>query len=125
MNAVDMLNYVEKYFDRNHNLFCMWGGLFALVFLGLFVPFNMHHRTMEKLEMQKQENVLLASQIQDMTNRMQFLELSYENKKKVLFLNTNDIVLKIGLLECDYSNYYRFLYNGNVFITTEKYFNEL
>lgn len=48
-----------------------------------------------------------------------------ENKKKVLFLNINDVVLKIGLLECDYSTYYRFLYNGNVFITTEKYFNEL
>jgi spore germination cell wall hydrolase CwlJ-like protein len=84
MNAVDILHHVENYFDRNHNFFMLWGGLFAAVFFGLYVPYNMHHRTMAKLEMQQQENILLASQIQDMTNRMQFLELSYDNKKKVM-----------------------------------------
>ena len=84
MNAVDMLSNVEKYFDRNHNFFMLWGSLFAAIFFGLFVPFQMYDRTMEKLEMQQQENIILASQIQDMSNRMQFLELSYENKKKVL-----------------------------------------
>jgi spore germination cell wall hydrolase CwlJ-like protein len=84
MNAVDILCNVEKYFDRNHNFFMLWGSLFAAIFFGLFVPFQMYDRTMEKLEMQQQENIILASQIQDMSNRMQFLELSYDNKKKVL-----------------------------------------
>jgi len=84
MNAVDILHNVEKYFDRNHNLFCMWGGLFAIVFLGLFVPFNMHFRTMAKLEQQQEANSLLIAQLHDMSHRMEFLELSYENKQKVM-----------------------------------------
>ena len=84
MNAVDILRNVENYFDRNHNFFMLWGSLFAAIFFGLFVPFQMYDRTMEKLEMQQQENIILATQIQDMSNRMQFLELSYDNKKKVL-----------------------------------------
>ena len=84
MNAVDILHNVEKYFDRNHNLFCMWGGLFAIVFLGLFVPFNMHFRTMAKLEQQQEANSLLIAQLHDMSHRMEFLELSYEKKQKVM-----------------------------------------
>jgi len=84
MNAVDILHHVEKYFDRNHNFFMLWGGLFAIVFFGLYVPYNMHHRTMQQLERQMQANVLLSSQMQDMTYRMEFLELSYENKQKVM-----------------------------------------
>ena len=62
----------------------LWGGLFAAVFFGLYVPYNMHHRAMAQLEQQVQQNVLLASQIQDMSNRMEFLELSYERKQKVM-----------------------------------------
>ena len=84
MNAVDMFGYVEKYFDRNHNFFCLWGGLFAALFFGIFVPYDMHYRTMAQLEQQLATNVLLASQIQDMNNRMEFLELSYEKKQKVM-----------------------------------------
>lgn len=84
MNAVDMFNHVEKYFDRNHNFFCLWGGLFAALFFGIFVPYDMHYRTMAQLEQQLATNVLLASQIQDMNNRMEFLELSYEKKQKVM-----------------------------------------
>lgn len=84
MNAVDMFGYVEKYFDRNHNFFCLWGGLFAALFFGIFVPYDMHYRTMAQLEQQLETNVLLASQLQDMNNRMEFLELSYEKKQKVM-----------------------------------------
>lgn len=84
MNAVEILHSIERYFDRNHNFFMLWGSLFAAVFFGLFVPYDMHYRTIAKLELQQQENILLASQIQDMSNRMEFLELSYEKKQKVM-----------------------------------------
>jgi spore germination cell wall hydrolase CwlJ-like protein len=84
MNAVDMLHKVEAYFDRNHNFFMLWGSLFAAVFFGLYVPYSMQHRTMQKLEHQIQTNVLLESQIQEMNNRMEFLNLSYEKKQKVM-----------------------------------------
>ena len=84
MNAVDIFCNVEKYFDRNHNFFMLWGGLFAAVFFGLFVPYDMHYRTMQKLEQEQQANILLAAQIHDMSNRMEFLELSYDKKQKVM-----------------------------------------
>ena len=84
MNAVDTLYHVEKYFDRNHNFFMLWGGLFAAVFFGLFVPFDMHARTMAQLEQQQEANTLLIAQITDMGNRMEFLELSYFEKQKVM-----------------------------------------
>ena len=84
MNAVNFLYNVQKYFDRNHNLFLMWGGLFATVFFCLFVPYDMHYRTMAKLEQQQQANTLLIEQIQDMSYRMEFLELSYEKKQKIM-----------------------------------------
>ena len=84
MNAVDMLHKVEAFFDRNHNFFMLWGSLFAAIFFGLFVPYDMHYRTMQQLEQQIHTNVLLESQIQDMNNRMEFLELSYEKKQKVM-----------------------------------------
>lgn len=84
MNAVDMLHKVEAYFDRNHNFFMLWGSLFAAVFFGLYVPYSMHYRTMEQLNYQLQTNVALVSQMQEMSNRMEFLELSYEKKQKVM-----------------------------------------
>jgi spore germination cell wall hydrolase CwlJ-like protein len=84
MNAVKLFCNVENYFDRNHNLFLLWGGLFAAIFFGLFVPYDMHYRTMAQLEQQQQANILLAAELQDMNNRMEFLELSYENKQKVM-----------------------------------------
>jgi len=84
MTAVDMLHKVEAFFDRNHNLFLLWGGLFCALFFGLFVPFDMHARTMAQLEQQMHQNVLLTTQIRDMSNRMEFLELSYEQKQRVM-----------------------------------------
>ena len=84
MNAVDIFCNVENYFDRNHNLFMLWGGLFAAIFFGLFVPYDMHYRTMAKLESQQQANAILAAELHDMSQRMEFLELSYENKMKVM-----------------------------------------
>lgn len=84
MNAVDILRNVENYFDRNHNFFMLWGSLFAAIFFGLFVPFQMYARTMDKVEQQQEANTILIAQLNDMTHRMEFLELSYEKKQKVM-----------------------------------------
>jgi spore germination cell wall hydrolase CwlJ-like protein len=84
MNAVDILRNVENYFDRNHNFFMLWGGLFAALFFGLFVPYNMYSRAMMQLETQQNANVILATQILDMNTRMEFLELSFDRKQKVM-----------------------------------------
>ena len=88
MNAVDILHNVEKYFDRNHNLFCMWGGLFALIFLGIFVPLNMVSRINSdmsaKLNAYAEQNSMLTAQVHDMSNQMQFLSLPYSEKQKIL-----------------------------------------
>ena len=84
MNAVDIFCNVEKYFDRNHNFFMLWGGLFAAVFFGLFVPFEIYDRTMQQLELEREANVLLTSQMREMNHRMEFLELSYDKKQKVM-----------------------------------------
>ena len=84
MNAVSILRNVENYFDRNHDFFMLWGGLFAALFFGLFVPFDMYNRAVVKLEHQQQLNDALVHQIQYMNHRMEFLELSYEKKQKVM-----------------------------------------
>ena len=84
MNAVDILCNVEKYFDRNHNFFMLWGGLFAALFFGLFVPYEIYHRTMQQLELEREANVLLTSQMKEMNHRIEFLELSYDKKQKIM-----------------------------------------
>ena len=84
MNAVDVLCNVEKYFDRNHNFFMLWGSLFAALFFGLFIPFQMYALTMDKVEQQQEANVLLVAQLNEMNNRMEFLDLSFEKKQKVM-----------------------------------------
>jgi spore germination cell wall hydrolase CwlJ-like protein len=84
MNSVDILRNVENYFDRNHNFYMLWGGLFAALFFGLFVPYNMYSRAMVQLETQQNANVILAAQILDMNTRMEFLELSFDRKQKVM-----------------------------------------
>ncbi len=63
MNAVDMLCNVEKYFDRNHNLFCRWGGLFAFLFFILYVPFSMVDRMQNKIDAQQITNELLTTEL--------------------------------------------------------------
>ena len=84
MNAVTMLENIEKFFDRNHNFFCLWGGLFAVLFFCLYVPYNMYYRAVEQIKQQEIANTVLISQIQEMNNRMEFLELSYEKKMKIM-----------------------------------------
>ena len=84
MNAVEILHSIEKYFDKNHNFFMLWGSLFAAIFFGIFVPMQMYNITMEKVRQQQEANMILATQLQDMSGRMEFLELSYEKKQKVM-----------------------------------------
>ena len=88
MNAVDILHNVEKYFDRNHNLFCMWGGLFSLIFFGIFIPYRMlaiQEATLTaQLSAYQTQNSYLATQVNDMSREMKFLQLSYDEKKKVM-----------------------------------------
>ena len=84
MNAVDILCNVEKYFDRNHNLFCMWGGLFALLFFTLYVPFSMVNMMQDKVDAHLTANTLLQSELETLSHKVEFLNLSYEKKQLVL-----------------------------------------
>ena len=84
MNAVDVLTRIEKYFDRNHSLFCMWGGLFALIFFVLYVPFSMLSTMKNKLEAQQNANIILQSELETLNHKVEFLNLSYEKKQVVM-----------------------------------------
>lgn len=84
MNAVQYLNRIENYFDRNHNLFIKFGGLFALIFFTMFVPFDLQHRAMQKYEAEQATTALLASQIETLSHQVEFLNLSYERKQAVM-----------------------------------------
>ena len=84
MNAVDMLCNVEKYFDRNHNLFCRWGGLFALIFFTLYIPFSMVDRMQNKIDAQQITNDLLTTELTTLNRKVEFLNLSYEKKQAVM-----------------------------------------
>ena len=84
MNAVDILHNVEKYFDRNHNLFCRWGGLFAMLFFTLYIPFSMVDRIQNKLDAQQMANGLLQSELETLNHKVEFLNLSYEKKQAVM-----------------------------------------
>jgi spore germination cell wall hydrolase CwlJ-like protein len=84
MNAVDVLTRIEKYFDRNHSLFCMWGGLFALIFFVLYVPFSMLSIMENKLEAQQNANIILQSELETLNHKVEFLNLSYEKKQVVM-----------------------------------------
>lgn len=84
MKAVQILDNVEKYFDKNHNLFIKFGSLFAGIFFLLYVPLTMHFRMVDKLDDERRVNTFLLAEMDDMNNRMEFLELSYDKKQKVM-----------------------------------------
>jgi len=84
MKAVKILNDVEKYFDKNHNLFIKFGSLFVAAFFMLYVPLTVQQMTKEALQAEQEKNIYLVAQMEDMSNRMEFLELSYDKKKKVM-----------------------------------------
>lgn len=84
MKAVEIFSKVESYFHRNHDLFIKFGGLFAALFLFIYVPIRMHTLTMQQLEAEQERNVYLLAQMEDMNHRMEFLELSFDKKQKVM-----------------------------------------
>jgi len=88
MNAVDILRNVENYFDRNHNLFCRWGGLFSLIFFTLYLPFTMVSKVNadlgSKISAYEQQNTMLTTQVDLMSTEMEFLRLSYDEKQRVM-----------------------------------------
>lgn len=84
MKAVTILRNVENYFDRNHNLFIKFGGLFALIFFTMFVPYDMASREMRKYEAEQATNALLASEIETLSHQVEFMNLSYERKQAVM-----------------------------------------
>lgn len=84
MKAVTILRNVENYFDRNHNLFIKFGGLFALIFFTMFVPYNLQYRALQRYEAEQATNALLASQIETLSNQVEFLNLSFEEKQSTL-----------------------------------------
>ncbi len=88
MNAVDILCNVEDYFDRNHTLFCRWGGLFFLLFFTLYVPFTMVAKVNadlgSKISAYEQQNTMLSTQVDLMSTEMEFLRLSYDEKQRVM-----------------------------------------
>jgi spore germination cell wall hydrolase CwlJ-like protein len=84
MNAVDILENVEKYFDRNHNLFLRFGGLFALIFFTMFVPYSMVDRMQNEIDAQQVTNQILTSELETLNHKVEFLNLSYEKKQAVM-----------------------------------------
>ena len=88
MNAVDILRNVENYFDRNHSLFCMWGGLFAAIFFTMYVPYSMLARLNTQMsatiDTYAEQNTLLNEQVDTMSQELKFLRLSYEEKQRVM-----------------------------------------
>lgn len=84
MNAVNVLHNIEKYFERNHSLFIKFGSLFAGIFFFLYIPFSMHFKMVDKLEQEQKVNSFLITKMINMNTRMEFLELSYEKKQKVM-----------------------------------------
>ena len=84
MNAVEILDKIDKYFDKNHNLFLRFGGLFAFIFFTMYVPFNMVGIVENKLQAQQTENGVLISEIETLNHKVDFLNLSYEKKQAVM-----------------------------------------
>jgi spore germination cell wall hydrolase CwlJ-like protein len=86
--AIKMLESVERFFDRNHSAFLLWGGLFSVLFLGLFVPYhsltNMQKHYSYQIESYKIQNAQLNSTIGSMSNEIGFLRSSFEQKQSVM-----------------------------------------
>ena len=84
MNAVNTLRNVENFFDRNHNSFIRFGGLFALVFFTLYVPFTMQRHMLHQYEAQQATSIALANELDLLSHQVEFLNLSFEKQQAVL-----------------------------------------
>jgi spore germination cell wall hydrolase CwlJ-like protein len=84
MNAVNLFRNVEDFFDRNHNLFIRFGGLFALVFFTLYVPFTMQRHMLHQYEAQQATSIALANELDLLSHQVEFLNLSFEKQQAVM-----------------------------------------
>lgn len=84
MNAVNTLRNVENFFDRNHNLFIRFGGLFAFIFFTMYVPFTVQHRAMQQYEAQQATSVALANELDILSHQVEFLNLSFDKQQSVM-----------------------------------------
>ena len=84
MKAVTILRNVENYFDRNHSLFIKFGGLFALIFFTMFVPYNLQYRALQKYEAEQATSIALANELDLLSHQVEFLNLSFEKQQAVM-----------------------------------------
>ena len=84
MNAVTLVRNVENFFDRNHNLFIRFGGLFALVFFTLYVPFTMQRHMLHQYEAQQATSIALANELDILSHQVEFLNLSFDKQQSVM-----------------------------------------
>lgn len=77
------MNAVQNYVDKHHTLLCKFGGLAAIIFLTIFVPFNIITESNKKIEKQQQENYMLISEINDMKNNMSFYKEAYAKQASI------------------------------------------
>ena len=78
------MNAVQKFVDKYHDLLLKVGGLFAFMFLVIFVPMNGYMRTNSQLEHQMIVNTRLVEEMQYMQNEMAFFQMSYEKQQALM-----------------------------------------
>lgn len=84
MNAVNTLRNVENFFDRNHNLFIRFGGLFAFIFFTMYVPFTVQNRAMQQYEAEQATSIALANELDLLSHQVEFLNLSFDKQQAVM-----------------------------------------
>jgi spore germination cell wall hydrolase CwlJ-like protein len=86
--ALKILHNVEQFFDRNHTILLRFGGLFCLLFLGLFAPYHAIHTLKQEsssvVAAYQTHNAYLVSEIHALSNENRHLHASFEQKQKVM-----------------------------------------
>ena len=80
MNVVDKL---EKWFNKNHDVLIKFGGLFSVFFLVIFVPIRIQTSISNQLKEQIEINHQLESQIEEMNSDMEFYKTAYAKQQAV------------------------------------------
>lgn len=82
--GVTNMNAVQNFVDKYHDFILKVGGLFAFMFLVIFVPMNAHMDMQDKLNRQMMINTRLAQDMSYMQNEMEFFQLSYEKQQALM-----------------------------------------
>ena len=75
---------VQIFVDKYHDLLLKVGGVFAFMFLGIYVPMNAHMRVNSQLEHQMLVNTRLVQEMQYMQNEMAFFQMSYDKQQALM-----------------------------------------